>query len=112
MQRRKKRLRRSLKVEKKRFKCWISAFHFWLTPKHSEYKETNITQLFICKGEKIANAGYLANIADFCESYNLYSVERVGLITQGHPKIPQDAYNFLYNSFINYFRRKQSKNGI
>ena len=33
-----------------------------------EFKETNIVQLFICKGEKIANAGYLENIADFCES--------------------------------------------
>ena len=28
--------------------------------------------LFFCKGEKIANAGYLEKKADFCESYNLY----------------------------------------
>ena len=28
-----------------------------------------------CKGEKIANAGYLENIADLCKSYNLYEVE-------------------------------------
>ena len=26
----------------------------------------------ICKGEKIANAGYLENVAYFCESYNLF----------------------------------------
>ena len=36
--------------------------------------------------------------------------------TPGHSKIPQDAFNFLYNSFIYSFicsfRRKQSKNGI
>ena len=54
-----------------------------------EFKETNIAQLFICKNEKIANAGYLENIADFCESYNLYDVEWVGLITPGHPRISQ-----------------------
>ena len=35
-------------------------------------KKTIIAQLFICKGKKIANAGFLENIADFCESYNLY----------------------------------------
>ena len=40
--------------------------------KHSDCKETNIAQLFTCKGEKIVNAGYLENIADFCENYNLY----------------------------------------
>ena len=32
--------------------------------------------------------------------------------TPGHPKIPQDAFNFLYNVFIYSFRRRQSKNGI
>ena len=25
-----------------------------------------------CKGEEIANAGYLENVASFCESYNLF----------------------------------------
>ena len=34
-------------------------------------KETNIAQLSIYKGEKIANAGYLENVADFCESLNV-----------------------------------------
>ena len=52
--------------------------------------------------------------------------KRVGLITPGHPRIPQDtpghpripqdAFHFLYNSFIYSFIysfiRKQSKNGI
>ena len=51
----------------------------------------NITQLFICKGEKTANAGYLENIADYCESYNLYLVEWVCLIAPGHPRILQDT---------------------
>ena len=56
----------------------------------------------------------------------LKSILGVGLITPGHPRIPQDtpghpripqdAFNFLHNSFIYSliysFRRKQSENGI
>ena len=110
------RLRRGLKVEEMlNFSVSILI--------NTETQRINIAQLFICKGEKVANACYLENIADFYESYNLYYVEWVGLITPGHHRIPQDtqvtpryisqdAFYFLYNSFIYSFRRKQSKNDI
>ena len=52
-------------------------------------RRKNIAQLFICKGEKIANDAYLENIADFYESYKLYNVKWVGLIIPGHPEYPR-----------------------
>ena len=45
---------------------------YWSVNKTSLKKQKKKAQLFICKGEKIANAGYLENIANFCESYNLH----------------------------------------
>ena len=49
-------------------------FPFWLTPKHSECKETNIAQLITCKGENITNAGYLENTADFVKAITCTNV--------------------------------------
>ena len=44
---------------------------------NSECKETNIAQLFICKGEKIANAGYFENIAYFVKAITCTKLNRL-----------------------------------
>ena len=50
---------------------FIVEFQRFSSGKHrntANAKKQNIAQLFVCKGEKIANAGYLKNIADFVQA--------------------------------------------
>ena len=86
-------LRRALKVEETTILyVEFHRFNFGKYRNTTNAKKHNIAHLLICKGEKIANAGNLGKkIADFCESYNLYQVEWVGLITPGYPRASQDT---------------------
>ena len=70
----KKRLRRALKVEETAILMLNFTVSILVNTKKQRMQRNKYSAVFfICKSEKIANAGYLEKkIADFCESYNLY----------------------------------------
>ena len=71
--------------------------------KTQRMQRNTYSAVFICKGEKIANAGYLEKKnADFCESYNLYLVEWVSLITPGYPRSPKVTPKYSRTHLISY----------